>query len=115
MQFEASSIDKTKVSTMLFQTNEKCAHDVWIEHAVMNQGRVQVKIDTGAHVNVMSRHHYLELSYRTDALKQSNVILVSFNQALVRPLGCTIIETEICGKKLPMLFHVVPTCANVLV
>jgi hypothetical protein len=63
----------------------------------------------------MSRHHYLELGYRIAALKQSNVILVSFNQALVRPLGCTIIETEIRGKKLPILFHVIPTCANVLV
>jgi hypothetical protein len=63
----------------------------------------------------MSRHHYLELGHWMDALKQSNVILVSFNQALVRPLRCTIIGTKIRGKKLPMLFHVVPTCANVLV
>ncbi len=113
VQFEQTALDE--VSQTLFQSKETCAHDVWVETATMNQRRVQVKIDTGAHVNVMSRHHYLELGYCMETLKQSNVILVLFNQTLVWPLGCAYIETELRGKKLPMLFHVVPTCANVLV
>jgi hypothetical protein len=110
-----SAVDETKVSSILFETNERNAQDVWVERAVMNNRRAQVKIDTGARVNVMSRHHFLELGYRLSSLKQSNVILVSFNQSLVRPLGCMYIETEIRGKRLPMLFQVVPTCANVLI
>jgi hypothetical protein len=115
VRFEPTSLDEAEVSKTLFQTKDTCAHDVWVEHATMNRRRVQVKIDTGARVNVMSRHHFLELGYRLETLKQSNVILVSFNQDLVRPLGCAYIETELRGKTLPMLFHIVPTCANVLI
>jgi hypothetical protein len=115
VQFEPTAIDEAEVSKTLVRTNEASAQDVWVEYVTMNRLRVQVKIDTGARVNMMSRHHFLQLGYRLDMLKQSNVILVSFNQALVRPLGCVYVETELRGKKIPMLFHIVPTCGNVLI
>jgi transposase InsO family protein len=93
----------------------KCTHDVWMESAMFGRKHAPVKIDTGARVNVMSRHHFLDLGFNMGQLGSSNVMLVSFNQTLVRPLGCFQTNVRIRGKEVPMIFHVVPTCANILV
>ncbi len=73
------------------------------------------EVDTGARVNVMSRHHFLDLGFDLGQLQSSKIMLVSFNQTLVRPLGCFQTNVRIRDMVLSMIFHVVPTCANVLV
>jgi transposase InsO family protein len=111
VRFEASSLDETNTK----EVRARCNHEVWVEQATINRHKYAVKIDTGARVNVMSRHHFLDLGFHLSQLKTSNVILVSFNQTLVRPLGCFQTDVNIRGSVIPMIFHVVPTCANVLI
>jgi hypothetical protein len=53
--------------------------------------------------------------YALSNLRGSNVILVSFNQALVRPLGCISLLVHIRGKSLTMVYNVVEECANILI
>jgi hypothetical protein len=109
VQFEPSSMDEVS------DTKSNCNHEVWLESAEI-RGKVRnVKIDTGARVNVMSRHHFLEIGFDPSQLRQSNVILVLFNQSLVCPLGCFITNVKIRDQTIPMMFHVVPTCSSILV
>jgi transposase InsO family protein len=86
-----------------------------MEPAEFGQKQVRAKIDMGARVNVMSRHHFLDLGFQLSQLQSSNIMLVSFNQTLVRPLGCFQTGVRIRGREIPMIFHVVPTCANILI
>jgi hypothetical protein len=110
IRFEPSSVDETRKVSGL-----KCNHDIWMEPVMFGRKRADAKIDTGAQVNVMSRHHFLDLSFTLGQLPSSNVMLVSFNQTLVCPLGCFQTKVRVRGVELPMIFHVVPTCANILV
>jgi hypothetical protein len=87
---------------------------VWFKPVIMNRKKAYVKIDTGAKVNVMSRRHFQELGFSPRLLRESRVILVSFSQQLVRPLGSFTELVTINGKTIPMQFQVVPSCANVL-
>jgi hypothetical protein len=88
---------------------------VWLEPIAINGRKAYVKIDTGAKVNVMSRQHFLELGLSPRILRESRVVLVSFSQQLVQPIGCFTEMVQINGRQVPMQFQVVPSCANVLI
>ncbi len=64
---------------------------------------------------MLLKHHLHALGYALSDLRCSNVILVSFNQALVRPLGGISLPVRIRGKSLTMVYHVVEECPNILI
>jgi transposase InsO family protein len=113
VEFQPSSVSVDEVSYSC--TQKQRTGDVWFEPVVMNRRKAYVKIDTGAKVNVMSQRHFVELGFSPRILRESRVILVSFSQQLVRPLGTFTELVTINGRTIPMQFQVVPSCANVLV
>jgi hypothetical protein len=97
------------------EVNKLCDHGAWFEKLEVNGRRARAKVDTGARVNVLSKHHLHLLGYALSDLRCSNVILVSFNQALVCPLGCITLSVRIRGWNIPMRYHVVEECAKILI
>jgi hypothetical protein len=89
--------------------------DMWFENLRAGSRSLHAKIDTGARVNVMSEHHFRSLGLSAAMLRPSPVVLVSFNQSLIQPLGMFAYNFDLAGIKLRMIFHVVPRCNNVLV
>jgi transposase InsO family protein len=113
IEFQPSGVSTDEVSVPC--TERKKTHDVWFEPIEINHRRAYVKIDTGAKVNVMSRRHFLELGLSPRLLRESRVVLVSFSQQLVQPIGCFTELVTINGRQIPMQFQVVTSCANVLI
>ncbi len=105
IEFQPSGVSTDEVSVPC--TERKKTHDVWFEPIEINHRRAYVKIDTGAKVNVMSRRHFLELGLSPRLLRESRVVLVSFSQQLVQPIGCFTELVTINGRQIPMQFQVV--------
>jgi hypothetical protein len=103
------------ISFNISEVSKSCDHGMWFKKLEMNGRRAHAKVGTGAHANVLSKHHLHLLGYALSDLRCSNVILVSFNQALVCPLGCITLSVHIRGRNIPMTYHVVEECANILI
>ena len=86
VHFTLSSVNVNEVSRP-FQTLGLI--NIWHESVYINKKRGRVKIDMGARVNVMSIKHLRALGFSKQDLRFSNIVLVAFNQALIRPLGST--------------------------
>jgi hypothetical protein len=69
VSFEPSSFSVAEVSPL-------CDHGAWFQKIEVNGRRATAEVDTGARVNVLSKHHLHALGYALSNLHCSNVILV---------------------------------------
>jgi transposase InsO family protein len=112
LQMEPMHIDEVSKAD---NSRAQFCGDMWFEKLRIGSYSLAAKIDTGARVNVMSRQHFLSLGLSPNHLRPSPVVLVSFNKTLIQPLGMFEHNFDLAGVKMRMIFHVVPTCNNVLV
>jgi hypothetical protein len=111
MQVEPMQLEE--VST----PSNSCAQfsgDIWFEFLRTGSRSLPEKIDTGARVNVMSERHFHLLGLSPALLRPSPVMLVSFNQSLIQPLGMFASTFDLADIRMQMTFYVVPRCNNVL-
>jgi transposase InsO family protein len=108
--FEPMNIDEVSTSTHSIDDT-----DVWFEKLSVGSRSIRAKIDTGARVNVMSLSHFRALGLRENILRPSNIVLVSFTRSLVNPIGSFTMRVKIGSESILATFHVVPSCANVLI
>ncbi len=114
LQFEPTSMDISEVSTQ-HSVRASAIPDVWFENLAINSRVLRAKIDTGARVNVMSQAQFRAFGLPESVLSPSPVVLVSFDQAVIRPIGMFTRRVTVNGVSLPMTFHVVPQCGHILI
>lgn len=92
-----------------------CPHQsVWWENASIEHRVVRLKIDSGAKVSILSRHHLEGIGVDLRRLKPTTRVLMSFQQLTVQPIGVIKLLVTVNHVHMPVEFLVVPQCANIL-
>ncbi len=98
-----------EASTTVRKPNNK-----WWVTAVFPRTQYLLKVDTGAHVNVMSLADLSCLGYLQSDLQPSNLYLVGFNAAVVKPRGELPVKITVNGQTFETVFQVVDRCNSPL-
>ncbi len=89
------------------------SHEWWTTVRT-SRGALPFKVDTGAKGNVCSLRDLHRLGYTQRDLRPSNVVLISFTKALVRPIGTLVTSANVNGRDIPFVLHVVSVCNSPL-
>ncbi len=75
---------------------------------------IQFKMDTGAHGNVIALRDLFRMGFTENDLQDSHVLLRTFSQDVVQPLGALVTEISVNGRSFTTVFHVVSHCSSPL-